>query len=288
MNLMSQIKQLRWGAGVVVLALSLAGCGRNEIKVYRVAKETAPEPSATMTASAEPAAAPAQAQLTWTLPAGWKEMPPGQMRAASFIAVGKSGLTNDISVIPLPKGGPENDLVNMWRGQLKLAPLDAEAAGKQAEQVTIGSDPGKLFDIVSTDPVIDGTLRGRILVAMTAHGPMSWFFKMTGEDASVREQKPAFIEFLKSIKFSSGAEPAQGADGKSGSSGLGRSPGLAGDPRRADARGEVCRCRRWRRQSGTQHRHRHGRSDRQREPLARSARPGKARRGRREQAGHVD
>jgi hypothetical protein len=212
MNLMSQIKQLRWGAGVVVLALSLAGCGRNEIKVYRVAKETAPEPSATMTASAEPAAAPAQAQLTWTLPAGWKEMPPGQMRAASFIAVGKSGLTNDISVIPLPKGGPENDLVNMWRGQLKLAPLDAEAAGKQAEQVTIGSDPGKLFDIVSTDPVIDGTLRGRILVAMTPHGPMSWFFKMTGEDASVREQKPAFVEFLKSIKFSSGAEPAQFAE----------------------------------------------------------------------------
>jgi hypothetical protein len=211
MNLMSQIKQLRWVAGVA-LALSLVGCGRNEVKVYRVAKETAPEPSAAMTAPAEPAAATGQPQLTWTLPAGWQEVPPRQMRVASFIAVNKDGMTNDISVIPLPSGGPEINLVNMWREQLHLAPVDADAAAKEAEPITIGSDPGKLYDFVSSEPVIAGKSRGRILVAMTTRGETSWFFKVTGEDAFVREQKPVVIQFLKSIKFSSSAEPAQFAE----------------------------------------------------------------------------
>jgi hypothetical protein len=216
MNLLSQTKRVRAGlhcGASGLLALALAGCSRNEIKVYRVAKEAPPsEPAPAMTA-ADPAAASARAPLTWTLPAGWQEAAPGPMRAASFFAVNQAGLTNDISVIPLPSGGPENDLVNMWRQQLNLPPVDADAAGKQAEPVAIGSDAGKLFDLVSTDPVYDGKLRRRILVAMTSRGPTSWFFKMTGEDAFVREQKPAFVQFLKSVSFpAAGAEQAQFAD----------------------------------------------------------------------------
>lgn len=215
MNLMSSIKQVRGGcqwAAAAALVLVLAGCSRKEIKVYRVGKETPPEQASAMTAP-DHGAAPVQPPLTWTLPAGWKESAPGPMRAASFIVVNQDGLTNDISVIPLPSGGPENDLVNMWRSQLNLPPLDAEAAGKQAEPVTIGSDSGKLFDLVSTEPVYDGKLRRRILVAMVARGPNSWFFKMTGADSFVREEKPAFIQFLKSVGFpAAGAEPAQFAD----------------------------------------------------------------------------
>jgi hypothetical protein len=32
-------------------------------------------------------------------------------------------------------------------------------------------------------------------------GNRTWFFKMTGEDKTVEETKPAFLQFLKSLKF---------------------------------------------------------------------------------------
>jgi hypothetical protein len=44
---------------------------------------------------------------------------------------------------------------------------------------------------------------------MLARGDTSWFFKLTGDDALVREQKPAFLQFLKSINFNATGEPMQ-------------------------------------------------------------------------------
>jgi hypothetical protein len=94
----------------------------------------------------------------------------------------------------------------MWRQMLRLPPLSADNANV-SEAVTIGSDQGKLFDIASEELIIDGKERARILVAAVTRGSTSWYFKMTGEEAFVHEQKPAFLQFLKSISFvSSGAQ----------------------------------------------------------------------------------
>jgi hypothetical protein len=206
-------------AGVLVLAL--AGCDRSEVKVYRLAKESS-TPPAPMSAdphqpgdmSSQGQSESAPAKLSWTLPGGWEQKPPSELRAASFAVSGKDGQIADVSVIVLPGGGPELDLVNMWRQQMRLPPLTTGTPDQQADSVLIGSDPGKLFDIASQEPVIDGKSRGRILVAMVTRGPTSWFFKMTGEDSFVRDQKPVFVQFLKSIAFQSGAsgEPVQFAD----------------------------------------------------------------------------
>ena len=46
-----------------------------------------------------------------------------------------------------------------------------------------------------------GTLKGQIIVAMLMRGDTSFFFKIAGEDSVVTEQKPAFLDFLKSISF---------------------------------------------------------------------------------------
>jgi hypothetical protein len=40
-----------------------------------------------------------------------------------------------------------------------------------------------------------------MIVAMLSQGSTTWFFKMTGEDALVREEKPVFMDFLKSVNF---------------------------------------------------------------------------------------
>ena len=65
------------------------------------------------------AAAP---RLEYQRPAGWNEVAPSQMRAASFRVPGKDGKQADVSVIPLPGlAGSDLDNVNRWRGQVGLS-----------------------------------------------------------------------------------------------------------------------------------------------------------------------
>jgi hypothetical protein len=94
----------------------------------------------------------------------------------------------------------------MWRQQLQLPATTDADADKISTNVMVGDSDGKLFDIVSDANLVDGKTRARILVAMSAQGQTSWFFKMVGEESFVESQKPVFIQFLKSVSF--GALPA--------------------------------------------------------------------------------
>lgn len=193
----------------LTLGVVVAGCEREEIKVYRVAKES-PEPQRSPHAGhghgqlpeGHPVVGAAgQPKLTWKLPEGWEERPASQMRAASFSVPGNDGQNADVSVIPLPTTGHEVELVNMWRSQMRLAAVGEDEATKLVETVKIGGEEGRLFDMASETPVIADKFKGRMLVAILNRGDTSWFFKMTGEEALVRGQKPAFVGFLKSVEF---------------------------------------------------------------------------------------
>lgn len=191
-----------------LLLSAITGCDREEVKVQLVPKEaTAPAAPAMNTAGgmesmdAHAAINAAPPSLKWVLPEGWEERPLSQMRAASFSAKGKDGQSVDVSAIPLPATGRELDLVNMWRQQMHLPTTTEAQAEQQAETIPVGTDSGKLFDIASEEPIFEGKVRGRMLVAMITRGPTSWFFKMTGDDASVAAQKSAFLQFLKSVSF---------------------------------------------------------------------------------------
>ena len=192
---------------VSAIAAFAAGCDREDVKVYQVAKETPttpPQPADAPAAAPAPAmdAAPAQnanalPQFQFALPPGWQQVAASQMRVASFTVTNASGPAGDVGVIPLPAGENELALVNMWRDQLQLPHTDHA----DPVDITVGSDPAKLFEFVSTAPVLDGKFHQRNLVAMQTRGTMSWFFKMTGEDSFVTSQKDAFLQFLKSFTF---------------------------------------------------------------------------------------
>jgi hypothetical protein len=211
MTLISRIKSLiRPHCGWIIFALALAGCNREQIKVQEVPKES----DATTSQATESAAAQAtpmnphagmdmggggvQGQLKWTLPAGWQDKALSEMRVGSFNAPGKDGESADVSIIPLPSMGPAMELnnLNMWRGELQLPP----ATKAESEPVAIGPGQGKLYEIA------DGKTPGRIMVAVLDHQGTSFYFKIRGGDAVVREQKPAFLQFLKSVSFA--AAPA--------------------------------------------------------------------------------
>jgi hypothetical protein len=108
-----------------------------------------------------------------------------------------------VAVIPLPTDSrPEMELANynMWRQSLQLPNADKV----QSEPVTVGSAQGKLYDIA------DPKTSGRIIVAALDRDGVSWYFKIRGDDAVVKEQEPAFLQFLKSISFEAAMATAAG------------------------------------------------------------------------------
>lgn len=197
---------LHWA--ILLICAALTGCNRNEIKVYRVAKEQSASPpmpaQATMPAAVSPGhpdiGGAALPQLTWKLPAGWEEQTPGEMRVASFSVKDQNGKQADVSVIPLPgAAGGELANVNRWRGQVGLKPVPEDELKKLAQKVEVGAQPAEFYEQSGKSPGSGDD--SRILAVILHREGMAWFFKMTGDDRLVEEQKPAFVEFLKSFRF---------------------------------------------------------------------------------------
>ena len=199
------------GGAFLLVATLLAACGREDVKVYRVAKEEAPGPSAATMPDGHPTLGAATPQLSWTLPAGWQQLEAGQMNLAAFSIAGAEGKQAQVAVTPLRGlAGKEVLVVNMWRQQIGLSELPEAEAMKELADVDIGGDAGKMFDMAGKSAT--GAAM-RIVTAMVHRGDTSWFFKLQGDDELVTAQKPNFIAFLKSVKFGEVAVPASLPDG---------------------------------------------------------------------------
>jgi hypothetical protein len=206
------------------LALLTASCSKEEVRVYEVAKEnqnptpaSAPTPTQT---SEGPTTTPASAErpptpkVPWTVPPEWQERPnSGGMRLASYGVTAPDGRSVDISVVALgDQAGTELENVNRWRGQLKLSDITADQLDSARDPVLIGRERSHLYDIVSSDPVVDGKYKARILAAILPAGGMTVFFKATGEAELVAAEKLRFIGWLRSVKTGpDDSEPASTA-----------------------------------------------------------------------------
>jgi hypothetical protein len=138
--------------------------------------------------------------LTWKTPESWTQLAPGQMRVGSFKATNAGGKSADISIIPLSGvAGGDVANVNRWRGQIGLEPASADAIKQLAQTIEVAGQPGELYELSGKNPGT-GEPAG-ILAAIAQRGGTSWFFKMTGDPGVIAEQKPVFLEFLKSVKF---------------------------------------------------------------------------------------
>jgi hypothetical protein len=192
------------------LTVTLAGCGRDNVKVYRLANDDSSSSSPPPNASAAPdqnGNNTAQPQLQWTLPAGWTEVAPGEMSIASFKVPGQAGAEADVTVVPLPGvAGGDNANINRWRGQAGLPAATADELQKMAESVQVGDQPAQLYDVAGQSS--GGGNAKRILGVIQQRNGTTWFFKMTGDAGLVEQQKPEFVAFLKSLTFTAAAQPA--------------------------------------------------------------------------------
>ncbi len=172
--------------------------------------ESAPEAQASSSAPA-PASAPAASGGSerasssgggggadglpnWQVPSGWKAAGPKPMRLASFDIPNAAG-NGDVSISKLSgNGGGLLANVNRWRGQVGLAPLEAGALAANSKAVaTAGGDSGTWVELVGTEKTILG--------AIVARGEVSWFFKLTAPAPVAAQNRDAFEQFVRSIRF---------------------------------------------------------------------------------------
>lgn len=193
------------------MVLLLTACNRDKVKVYYAPKEnsgtdmTAAGNGNDMMNGSLPAGHPSfentgQPQVNWKTPDGWKEQPASEFRLGSFNISGENGKQADVSIVPLPgDAGGDVPNVNRWRGQVGLTSLSDEELQKTAQSIDVGGQPGQMYEEIGTNPGSDEPMG--ILAVIQHRDGIAWFFKMTGDPGVIANQKPTFVEFLKTLKF---------------------------------------------------------------------------------------
>ncbi|MET0261745.1 MAG: hypothetical protein ABW223_02520 [Rariglobus sp.] len=218
---------------VFAALFAVAGCRDAKIATYRVPKEAAPaaavnapdasaDPHAGLGippvgAGAKPAAMPSPSAtpdmastpvptasgngLVWTVPQGWQSRAPSAMRKATLIIPGSSpGEQAELAVTAFP-GDVGGNLanVNRWRQQLQLAAISAAELNSSLQHVHVGDLHIDIAELLGPAPT-DGAVRQRVLGAIVPFEGATWFFKLTGPDALVAREKPAFLAFIQTLK----------------------------------------------------------------------------------------
>lgn len=145
------------------------------------------------------AAAP-DSDFDWTLPAGWRDGPPRDLRLATFL-IGDGDRT-EVSVIMLPgtAGGTVAN-IQRWYSQMENQPPSAEAIAELPSVRVLDQECPLVqveghFSGMGRDDVADAGLTGLIcpLPGRTL------FIKMTGPAGEVKEQRDSFVAFCLSLR----------------------------------------------------------------------------------------
>ena len=196
----------------VAVALSLgifSGCKEEKIRVYSVAQESLPPAVAPSgSAPAAPASVGSTAprpEIAYTLPAGWEDLGQTPMSLANFKIKSAAGEAT-VNITPLASmAGQEALIVNMWREQVGQPPLAESAIASTFTPVAIGPDAGQLFSIAG----MRDKQAVRIVTAFAHRDGASWFYKLQGPEAVIAAEQPAFVAFLKTVRFQpAGTSPA--------------------------------------------------------------------------------
>jgi hypothetical protein len=186
----------------VILFFVLAGCGREEIKVYRVAKEKPETPVVANPQSNQRVgelSESAPAKPVWTLPAGWTEEPPSQMSLAKFSVGGQDARAQiTVSAFPGDVGGLLAN-VNRWRGQVNLPPISEADLPNAVARFETKAGNADLVELAGTNAMAGRT--ARLICVVLRRGGQTWFFKIMGDKTVVAREKDAFLKFVQSAKL---------------------------------------------------------------------------------------
>jgi len=146
----------------------------------------------------EPPARPVPPSLSFTAPAGWDEQERA-MFSLLTLAMQQEGRSARITVSRLRgDGGGLLPNINRWNRQVGAPPISQQELARQSESLTVGGIAGTLVNTLEAREQAEGEA---VVGWIGMHDGQSWFVKMQGDTALVRDQLPAFREFLETLEF---------------------------------------------------------------------------------------
>jgi len=146
------------------------------------------------------------AGMTWTAPPDWaEEAPTSSMRRAQYRVPGSAGDGECVVYYfgPGQGGGPMAN-ADRWAGMFSQPDGRDSTEVMTTEQIDVGGIPVLLAEVTGTYVnlmVNDQEMPGYMLLGAIAEGPdANWFFKLTGPEATIREQRGSFDDMVRSIR----------------------------------------------------------------------------------------
>lgn len=205
---------------IIPVLLLAAGCRQDdEIKTYRVAKESVPVAEVTDShATSDPHAGmgpatgenphsgmtmdspePGPPSVLGEVPDHWTAGATSSMRLAGYSVKSEDGQVADVSLASLGgMAGGTLDNINRWRGQIMLPPVDDVAEAGEIAEVTNPLGKVMIVDLDAGDGAAEGD--GRIVAGILPLGQETWFFKMRGDRGLVGREKSAFLRWIETAK----------------------------------------------------------------------------------------
>lgn len=189
------------GLLVFALALLAPGCTKKEPEQ----KQQAP-PQLTMQAP-HSVGTPAIAGIRWSVPKGWVEGPPRQMRYTTYLTLpaegDKEGAECSVSFFGTGQGGNVDQNIDRWISQFEN-PTSAERSSRQINGLTVhrvkvaGSYLGMGGPMVQQGDAKKEkfTLLGAIVDAPEG----TVFFKLTGPNKTIASIEEAFTSMIESVQ----------------------------------------------------------------------------------------
>jgi hypothetical protein len=197
---------------VIVLALASASCSKEErVRTLDEAHETSVEhspvhlnvPTDERLGIQRPGKPKTSSPLTWTTPAGWTEMTPTAMRAASFRVAGDERAECYLTLLGGDAGGLGAN-VDRWRKQMSLSPSTPQELAALEHCKLLGKD-AVFLDLSGKWTGMNGAAAQdgyRLIGALLVDASGSAFLKMVGPSAVIDGQIENFKALAGSFRNS--------------------------------------------------------------------------------------
>ncbi len=145
------------------------------------------------------------AGLTWTVPSGWtEEQPSSSVRRAQYSVPGPGGDAEMVVFYFGPgQGGDPMSNAARWAEQFtqsdgsssidRLQTSEQNVAGLSVLRVEV---TGRYQNPMTADPAIENA---RLLAAIVSGPDANWFFKLTGPDTTIEDQRDEFESLVGSL-----------------------------------------------------------------------------------------
>ncbi len=183
-----------WFPALLISAAIGLGCQGDRVESVRVEKAPASETAAPPPqAMAPPPQEAAGAILAWDLPKGWTSEPAGGMRYATLKPSGNGKAEVSVVTLAGPAGG-ELANVNRWRSQLGMPPIEEAALVSMRKVVNAKAGSISVYEFNQSG--------SRMVVGLLATPDgNTWFLKLMGEDAPVKQAKADFLKLLETLRL---------------------------------------------------------------------------------------